>query len=517
MPAYIYPDESSDHLVTRTGHQTITGRKTFLAASATVVGLVVQAATSQSANLLEVKNSGGVNRAGVTANGALFSRNAVVVSTNEDFLGALFAANLHTSPAAKGMVIRGDAAQTGSLFQWQNSSGAVLGEFYADGRANFNSSTSDGAGVSGNGNAVNSFGGFFRSTVTQATPLMVRVVSGQAYDATQWQNANGNRMAAIDANGSIYTYNHNGLPSTVNSEFTMASFGGSVSNATSIMFKLIRASAGTDWGTADLHILRKTDATDQQRIVLGGGNGNINYSTAGTGIHYFTNSAGAGRFAVNSGTSITEPAANATASGLNHITFQLYSAAADSVNASSVLRFAGAGVAHGDLGFHSGASPSFRFHTTGSAYNGTAQPNGSVGVGTLFYSSLSSYSSIEFKDSVETLEVNGTKSTSGRRTTEETVISKMKKLRPVKYKLKNDRSPNPKSHHGFIAEEIAEVFPELAVRDDGEPNLVDPTQKPVGTGKVIAYDTQALLTMTVATLQDALARIEVLEAALAAK
>lgn len=57
--------------VTTNGSQTITGSKTFLAASAANVPVTLRGATGQTANLLEVRNSAGALINFIDANGAL--------------------------------------------------------------------------------------------------------------------------------------------------------------------------------------------------------------------------------------------------------------------------------------------------------------------------------------------------------------------------------------------------------------------------------------------------------------
>jgi hypothetical protein len=57
--------------VTTNGTQTITGSKTFLAASAASVPLTLRGVTGQTANLLEIRNAAGTVINFIDANGAL--------------------------------------------------------------------------------------------------------------------------------------------------------------------------------------------------------------------------------------------------------------------------------------------------------------------------------------------------------------------------------------------------------------------------------------------------------------
>lgn len=57
--------------VTTSGSQTVTGQKTFLAASASTVPVVLRGVTGQTANLLEIRNGAGTLINFIDANGAL--------------------------------------------------------------------------------------------------------------------------------------------------------------------------------------------------------------------------------------------------------------------------------------------------------------------------------------------------------------------------------------------------------------------------------------------------------------
>jgi hypothetical protein len=106
----------------------------FLTTSASNTGLVVRAAASQSADLLQIQDSAGVILAEIdsvgayttnSANGYSIAGAAAFKSLNSGqtmFLtaGGSVAANPH-------VVIRQSTAATGSLTEWQNSAGTVLG------------------------------------------------------------------------------------------------------------------------------------------------------------------------------------------------------------------------------------------------------------------------------------------------------------------------------------------------------------------------------------------------------
>ena len=94
-------------------------------------------------------------------------------------------------------------------------------------------------------------------------------------------------------------------------------------------------------------------------------------------------------------------------------------------------------------------------------------------------------------------------------------IDKVKKLRPVTYQW-NDLSTKPKdvTLDGFIAHEVAEVIPQAVIGskdatktdEDGNENVIDPQE----------LEQKDLIPTLTAALKEAIAKIEVLEAKVAA-
>lgn len=97
MPAYLFPNDT-DFLVTRTGQQSITGQKTFLAGSSGVVGIIFQGASGQTADLTQWQNSAGTPVLRVLSGGA--------IKMGSHITGAL-AVNLDIIGSTIGLAVRG--------------------------------------------------------------------------------------------------------------------------------------------------------------------------------------------------------------------------------------------------------------------------------------------------------------------------------------------------------------------------------------------------------------------------
>jgi len=103
---------------------------TLTATSASVVPLTVTGASGQTANFFEVKNNSGTILTRVSSTGSIRTAaigsnvdNLPYIATNYDnnSVGVVIVA-----PAQKGLTVRGAASQTASLQEWQNSAGSIL-------------------------------------------------------------------------------------------------------------------------------------------------------------------------------------------------------------------------------------------------------------------------------------------------------------------------------------------------------------------------------------------------------
>lgn len=115
---------------TTTGSQIVTGTVYALAQtsvtsrSAATPGLIVKAASSQTADLQQWQNSNGTVLSTITSVGNVVVRGSTA-------LGALTVYS--PSTASNGIIVRGIASQTGDLQQWQDNSGTVLQAVASDG------------------------------------------------------------------------------------------------------------------------------------------------------------------------------------------------------------------------------------------------------------------------------------------------------------------------------------------------------------------------------------------------
>lgn len=106
------------------------------APSAGVIPLVVKAASGQTANLLEARDSAGVLLARVASNGAFVAEAYATVGPGA--AGAMGASGYALAVLARatngqGLVVRGLASQTANLAEFQNSAGTVLASVSAAG------------------------------------------------------------------------------------------------------------------------------------------------------------------------------------------------------------------------------------------------------------------------------------------------------------------------------------------------------------------------------------------------
>lgn len=91
----------------------------ILSGTATTPGLILRAATSQTANLLEVQNSAGTGvLAAVSASGRL----GIGVDATSGAMARVF----NTTAADIGLIVRGAASQSGNLLSLQNSAGTQV-------------------------------------------------------------------------------------------------------------------------------------------------------------------------------------------------------------------------------------------------------------------------------------------------------------------------------------------------------------------------------------------------------
>lgn len=199
MPAYLYPDSTTDQFLTKTGVQTITGAKTFQAGSTSSTPLTIQSAASQTSNLQEFKDSSGGLLGAIGSNG--------IQSWGPNGLSGTFisagSGRMHIQTTATGasnpvLTVRGAASQSGNLQQWENSAGTIL--TYIKNTGGIYSTQPNEANVFGGATSL----GAILSTYTGAAGnkgLVIRAVAGQTANLVEFQNSAGTAMASIAAHG----------------------------------------------------------------------------------------------------------------------------------------------------------------------------------------------------------------------------------------------------------------------------------------------------------------------------
>lgn len=190
----------------------LVGGDTIAASAPAVIPLVVKGAAAQSAALQEWQDSSGAVKAHVSSAGDLFTRGALYVGHGAAvpmyFGGALNILPIIVSGAA--IVARGLAGQTAPLQEFQNSAGAVLGKFGANGQlsgryAAFGGTAADGSTVTTALGPGNGFGFALMPIAKENVGLVVRGLALQVGSLTQWQNDVGGVVASVESTGTLAT------------------------------------------------------------------------------------------------------------------------------------------------------------------------------------------------------------------------------------------------------------------------------------------------------------------------
>jgi hypothetical protein len=100
-------------------------RSAFYTAGASSIGVVVQGAASQTADLQQWQMSDTSTRTAIGPNGNLRVRQPTLIGASLD-VGTFTASNI-------GVIVRGAASQSANLQEWQNSAGSVLARIGSDG------------------------------------------------------------------------------------------------------------------------------------------------------------------------------------------------------------------------------------------------------------------------------------------------------------------------------------------------------------------------------------------------
>jgi hypothetical protein len=163
-----------------------------LSGGATNPVMTVQGATSQSANLLEWRESNGGSPSQVN-NVGQFRIRSFAQSFGFTALGVAAGA-----ASELGIVVRGAASQTANLQEWQNSAGVVQARIDSAGMGTFGA-----LGVAGSPSGISY--AYFTTPSAGAIPIVVRGAASQTADLLSAQNSAGGTLFSIASSGGVFT------------------------------------------------------------------------------------------------------------------------------------------------------------------------------------------------------------------------------------------------------------------------------------------------------------------------
>lgn len=192
----------------------VNAKVSILTGSAATPGLIIKAVSSQSANLLEWKDSSNGNMAFIDAVGSATFNNLGTTNNIYAYYGKISAnaqaaghlgqmTAIATSASTIGMVIRGAASQTADLQQWQNSAGTVLAFINSAGTAKLPIITD----VASTGSLIymNASNVEINTRSVGNIGLIVSGVASQSANLQEWRNSAGTVLAYVISDGSFVT------------------------------------------------------------------------------------------------------------------------------------------------------------------------------------------------------------------------------------------------------------------------------------------------------------------------
>lgn len=275
----------------------------FQSAAANKNAMVLAGAASQTANVLEVRNSGGTLFSAVDANGGYISHVGTPFSFKAVGQGLYQTGVMYAQ--ASGMVFetprttesstgpkvpfivtsrggigaaggfgwaadgtfytRAAPGQTTPFQQWQASDGSSRLSVLTDGSLAYVTTTA--LLQSGYGATINSIpfvngqhGAIFRSAVN----------SGAGYGVAV-QSADGGLRSGLTFLGELHVNYQNSLGTNAGDRILISNLQATVSNGAMLQTYFRRTAAGTNWETTAIDLVRKIDATEQTRIEFYGG------------------------------------------------------------------------------------------------------------------------------------------------------------------------------------------------------------------------------------------------------
>jgi hypothetical protein len=187
------------------------GVQQITTASAATKGLIVKAAASQSANLLEFHNSSGNAITYVTASGHITATSgsiSTLYSGGQISSGTMGYFNATTfAPSVIPIVVRGTTSQTANLQEWQNSSSGVLLGIDSTGNLDIGAGSSNIWKIKNQTSAVMEWqpvqGFMFLPYGASNRPVTIKGAASQTGNLTEWQNSAGTVIGKITADGGV--------------------------------------------------------------------------------------------------------------------------------------------------------------------------------------------------------------------------------------------------------------------------------------------------------------------------
>ena len=175
-----------------------------------VIPVVIKGASGQSADLVKIQNSSGVDLVRVDSAGrGIFP--TVLAGALTASIGVQMAVQ-PTAATTPGFAVRGAASQSANLQEWQDSAGGTVASVTSTGiirsssfRFNANNGTLE--DINGVSPYVVFTTGNIRFDARTSTfiPLVVRGVASQSANLQEWQNSGGTAIASISSTGAITT------------------------------------------------------------------------------------------------------------------------------------------------------------------------------------------------------------------------------------------------------------------------------------------------------------------------
>ena len=176
-----------------------------IAPTGNIVPLAIRGISGQTANLQEWQDSSGTVIAKIDANGKLRSDELQGIYNR---IGIYQPTILPPSSTNVALIVKGQTSQSANLQEWKNSADTLLSAITSSGDLNFNSNLWN---IKANGTNVIQWqpttGSTFISYGSSNTPITIQGSSGQTGDLTKWRDSNNNTLTRIDSSGAIYLIN----------------------------------------------------------------------------------------------------------------------------------------------------------------------------------------------------------------------------------------------------------------------------------------------------------------------